>query len=261
MIPFIIFLVSFFASVIGAICGIGGGIIIKPVLDALGVFSVSTANFLSGCTVLAMSVYSVMRNLNGGKSSIDWQRGTFLGVGSALGGITGKLLFDTIKALFSNVNTIGAIQAVALFILTAATIVYTLKKSRLSTHSIKHWAVCVFFGLVLGLMSSFLGIGGGPINLVVLSYFFSMPTKTAAQNSLYIILLSQIGNLVMTIATSSVPAFSVIHLLGMICLGILGGAVGRAVNRKIDGMVVDKLFIGLLFLILIICTYNFFRYI
>ncbi|MEI3183290.1 MAG: sulfite exporter TauE/SafE family protein [Lachnospiraceae bacterium] len=39
-------------------------------------------------------------------------------------------------------------------------------------------------------MSSFLGIGGGPINLVVLLYFFSMDTKAAAQNSLYIILFS-----------------------------------------------------------------------
>ena len=37
----------------------------------------------------------------------------------------------------------------------------------------------------LGIISSFLGIGGGPINLVVLFFFFSMPTKIAAENSLY----------------------------------------------------------------------------
>lgn len=30
------FCVSFFASIAGAICGIGGGVIIKPVLDMLG---------------------------------------------------------------------------------------------------------------------------------------------------------------------------------------------------------------------------------
>ena len=30
------FLISFGASIIGAICGIGGGVIIKPVLDASG---------------------------------------------------------------------------------------------------------------------------------------------------------------------------------------------------------------------------------
>ena len=32
--------ISFGASIAGAICGIGGGVIIKPVLDAFGVLSV-----------------------------------------------------------------------------------------------------------------------------------------------------------------------------------------------------------------------------
>ncbi|MFR9254508.1 MAG: hypothetical protein ACLVJ6_02695 [Merdibacter sp.] len=45
------FLISFGASIIGAICGIGGGIIIKPVMDAFGALDVSIINFLSGCTV------------------------------------------------------------------------------------------------------------------------------------------------------------------------------------------------------------------
>ncbi|MGC6176872.1 hypothetical protein [Lacrimispora sp. 38-1] len=47
------FLVSFLASIIGAICGIGGGVIIKPTLDLLHLASVSSINFLSGCKVLA----------------------------------------------------------------------------------------------------------------------------------------------------------------------------------------------------------------
>ena len=57
---------------------------------------------------------------------------------------------------------------------------------------VKNSLVCVAVGLTLGIMSSFLGIGGGPINLVVLYFFFSMETKVAAQNSLYIILIFQI---------------------------------------------------------------------
>ena len=43
----IFFLVSLLASVVGAICGIGGGVIIKPVLDLLHLESVSTISFLS----------------------------------------------------------------------------------------------------------------------------------------------------------------------------------------------------------------------
>ncbi len=59
----IFFIISFGACIVGAICGIGGGVIIKPVLDAFGVLSVSAISFLSGCTVLAMTCYSVGKGL------------------------------------------------------------------------------------------------------------------------------------------------------------------------------------------------------
>ena len=36
MTTFIFLTISFLASTVGAICGIGGGVIIKPVLDAFG---------------------------------------------------------------------------------------------------------------------------------------------------------------------------------------------------------------------------------
>ena len=55
-----VFLVCFLASVVGAICGIGGGVIIKPVLDAFGIMDVATISFLSGCTVLSMRLYSLV---------------------------------------------------------------------------------------------------------------------------------------------------------------------------------------------------------
>ena len=75
----IIYLViSLLASVVGAICGIGGGVIIKPVLDLCGLASVSTISFLSGCTVLSMSCYSVAKNLSSSKSHIDMKTGTSL---------------------------------------------------------------------------------------------------------------------------------------------------------------------------------------
>ena len=48
MLYLIFLLVCFFASVIGAICGIGGGVIIKPVLDAFGVMDAAQISFLSG---------------------------------------------------------------------------------------------------------------------------------------------------------------------------------------------------------------------
>ena len=200
------FCVSFFASIAGAICGIGGGVIIKPVLDMLGLASVATISFLSGCTVLSMSCYTVGKNIVAGDNRVDFRTGTPLAIGAAVGGVVGKQLFSTIAGMFPNPNTVGVVQSICLAIITIGTFVYTLFKARIQGKHITNPEFCVIIGLVLGLMSSFLGIGGGPINLVVLFYFFSMETKTAAQNSLYIILFSQITSLLTTQRAGVHPA-------------------------------------------------------
>ena len=100
MTQIIFVLVSFLASVIGCICGIGGGVIIKPVLDAFGLYSVSTISFMSGCIVLAMTTYSVVKAKLAKESVIEKGTGTWLGLGAAGGGLLGKQLFDLIKVLF-----------------------------------------------------------------------------------------------------------------------------------------------------------------
>ena len=83
-----------------------------------------------------------------------------------------------------------------------------------------------------------------------------METKTAAQNSLYIILFSQIASLLNTLITRTVPEFAFGLLILMVAGGILGGAAGRIVNRKMDSAMVNKLFIGLMVIIMLICVYN-----
>lgn len=70
------FAVSFFSSIVGAICGIGGGVVIKPVLDLLRMGEPSTINFLSGCTVLSMSLYSVSKAILAGDSKVEMSTGT-----------------------------------------------------------------------------------------------------------------------------------------------------------------------------------------
>ena len=249
------FVVAFLSSIVGAICGIGGGVVIKPVLDMLQMGAPATINFLSGCTVLSMSLYSVSKALRSGDSKVEMSTGTPLALGAALGGVVGKEMFSAVKALFDGSPMVGGVQAIALGIITLGTLLYTLNKSRIKTRTTSNKLVCLVIGLLLGIMSSFLGIGGGPINLVVLGYFFSMDTKTAAANSLYIILFSQLASLIATLI-SGVPEFRIPALILMVAGGIGGGIVGRKLNKKMDNRAVDKLFIGLMVLIVGICVYN-----
>ena len=256
----IFFLVSLMASTVGAICGIGGGVTIKPVLDLLHLEEVATISFLAGCTVLSMSCYSVGRAMLAGERRVSLSTGTPLALGSAAGGLLGSQLFAAVKAMFASPNAVGAVQAVCLAIVTAGTLIYTLRKSQISTLQVANQAACLLIGLALGCMSSFLGIGGGPINLVVLHFFFSMDTKTAAANSLYIILFGQLFSLLTTIFTQTVPPFRLLVLVLMIAGGIGGGIIGRTLNKKLDNHLVDRLFIVLMVVIIGISIFNSIRY-
>jgi len=153
---------------------------------------------------------------------------------------------------------VGVVQAACLLIVTVFTLVYTVFKDRITTKKLRGLPVLILVGLLLGIMSSFLGIGGGPINLVVLFYLFSMTTKEAVITSLYIIFISQIASLATAIITNTVPEFPVKVLVVMAAGGILGGVVGRIVNKKIADKTVDKLFIGLMAVMIVINIYNIF---
>jgi len=253
-------LVCFLASVAGCICGIGGGIIIKPVLDSLGVYPAATISFISSCIVLSMTCYTVVNATLSGESMIRKGISTFLGLGAALGGVLGKVLFDFIQSASPNANMVGAVQSALLFVVMLGTLTYMLYSAKISNHSVTKRRTCVLIGFGLGLLSSFLGIGGGPINLVVLSFFFSMNTKEAAQNSLFIILLSQCTSLILTLATGTVPEFPVLPFTLMVTAGIMGGVAGRRINKHLDGVAVGKLLNGLIIIIMLVCAYNFWRY-
>lgn len=260
MLYIIVFLVCFLSSIAGAICGIGGGVIIKPVMDALDVMSVSTVSFLSGCTVLSMTTYSVLKSKFSGESRIEKKTGFPLALGAAFGGVAGKWLFSLISSLSPDKDRVGAVQAACLFVVTLGTLFYTLRKDKIKTYHVTAPVVCVVIGVVLGILSSFLGIGGGPINLVVLFFFFSMPTKAAAENSLYIIFFSQIASLLSSAVSGSIPEFKISMLLMMAAGGIGGGIAGRIINKRISDELVNRLFIGLMVVILFINLYNIYRF-
>ena len=257
----IICAVSLFSTIVGSICGIGGGIIIKPALDITGVVSVAAGSFLSGCVVLVMSTYSVIKSRMSGQSKIVPRIATPLAIGAILGGVTGQDLFQYIKTILDNPERIGAVQAVCLFIITVGTLTFTLKNKDIKTHKFNNIFLCVILGFALGIISSFLGIGGGPINLIVFFYFFSMSVKTATQNSLYVIFFSQVSNLIMTIILGKVPEVGIELIILMGICGLLGGIIGGKFYKHLSEKNVTILFVLLMILILIINVINFIRFI
>lgn len=249
----ILFIICFGASIVGAICGIGGGVIIKPLIDSFGLLTVAQASFLSGCTVLAMSSYSTISMVVKKDKGLQVRTSVPLGIGAAVGGVVGKIIFNMIS---DGSNTVSIIQSSILLALTIMIFLYAIFKKRIHTFEIKSIFAFIIIGLFLGVMSSFLGIGGGPINLVILSFFFSMNTKVAAKNSICIILISQIASLVYSFIAGKVPQFDWYILVVMAAGGVVGGILGRIIDKKLDDKAVNILYLILNAVIVLICMFN-----
>ena len=158
----------------------------------IGLLPVSTVSFCSGCTVLGMSVCSLIKNRNDGVK-LQLKMSTALAIGAVGGGLVGKWMFEMVRSGFGNERMLGAIQAIFLTIITIGVFLYVCNKDKLPSKHVDNFFVAILIGVFLGVISSFLGIGGGTSNVAVLFFFFSMEAKEAAKNSLYIIIFSQIS--------------------------------------------------------------------
>lgn len=116
----------FIATAIGGISGIGGGVIIKPVMDALLDMPVSTISFMSGYTILAMSIVSMISSGNS-DAKIDKYRSTLLAVGGTIGGIAGKTLWGWILSEYGII--VNVVQQILMILLTFGVILYTRNRS------------------------------------------------------------------------------------------------------------------------------------
>ena len=255
----ILFIVCILASSIGAVVGAGGGVIIKPVLDMIGLLPVSTVSFCSGCTVLGMSVCSLIRNRNDGVK-LEIKMSTALAIGAVGGGLVGKWMFELVRNGFGDERMLGAIQAIFLTLITIGVFLYVCNKDKLPSKHVDNFFVAIIIGVFLGIISSFLGIGGGTSNVAVLFFFFSMEAKQAAKNSLYIIIFSQISSIISAVATGSVPDFTWMNLIFMVAGGISGALVGAAISKRVDNKGVEKILKVLLLVIIAMDFYNVLKY-
>lgn len=247
--------IAFGASLIGAISGLGGGVIIKPILDLVGDYSASTIALLSACTVLAMSVTALLRNLHA-KIPIKLRLSVLLSAGAFAGGYLGNFLFDCALRGFFHAAAVTLLQNLLLTGLLIGVLVYMNRfRNRVGFH-LQASPVIIGVGLCLGAVSSFLGIGGGPINMVVLTLFFSMDTKSAAVHSILLIFFSQTAKLTTVALSSGFVGQDLTMLWLMIPAGIIGGLLGAKLHHKLPARRIVTVFNFTVAFIILVSLFN-----
>ncbi len=249
----IYFFIALVSCLIAGICGIGGGVIMKPIISFLGYYDTISINYLTVTTLLVVYISSIVSSWIKGVK-VEFNTIGYLPIGTILGGALGKIFL-----LYSG-SDIALLQSICLAIINMCVLLYLVFKNRINTVFIRNTFFIIFLGFVLGTIASFLGIGGGPIYIVALHYFYSMQSKDIIKNSMLLIFLSHTTSLIITLVTNSIPDVENSILLFMCIGGVIGGFVGRKITQRTSERVDERLLIIVIFGLLMLGGFNIYNY-
>lgn len=254
----IYFLVALFSTILGSSAGLGGGIIIKPVLDSLGDYALPTINLLSSSTIFIMSIVTVFYQLKK-KDKINPKNTIVVATGSVVGGIIGQKLMNFILSKDINIGLINNIQSIIIIILLISVFLYMRNKDNIKSYKINNILAIGLLGLFLGAISAFLGIGGGPINVAAFTILFSMTANEAARNSILVIFFSQGSKIISIAATTGFSSYKLDMLPYMLVGGVFGGIIGYKINKSVSEKSIIKIFNSVTLSIILLNLYNIFK--
>ena len=174
------------------------------------------------------------------------------GIGAFLGGGSGVIIKPLLTLLVDDTTeVINFISSVSVCAMSCSS---TVKHLRAKTKV--DFKTVLLGGAVLGILSSFLGIGGGPINIMFFLLFFSMSMKEATVYSVAVIFFSQLSKLVTYVATATVPKFDYRILLIAAPAAVIAGIIGAALNKKANNKIVTRVFSAVLGVFICLNIYN-----
>ena len=236
----IMLLIGIFGGFISGLVGIGGAIIIYPMLlllPPLVGLPTYSAYIASGLTSSQVFFSTLSGSVKAYKNK-DFSRTLVLNMGSGMiiGSILGAILANLINVQFVNmVYIIIALLALILMFIKVAPSTSHIKFNRL---------LLITIGGIIGLVSGIVGAGGAFIIIPVLLVIFKLPMNTVVTNSIVIAFISSIGAFIIKLLQGYIPVNSAIPLiLGSILFTPLGMKIGQKIPDYIQKMIVSILIV------------------
>lgn len=232
-------IVILFACILGAIVGLGGGVFIRPIFDAIGYHGVLDINFFASAAILSMAVVSTVKKIKDGVK-IDVKKALLISSGAVVGGLIGNLVLEHLINVFEYESQVQMAQIIATVIVLTLSLILTAKNHL--RYEIRQLWVCALLGVFLGSVAVFLGIGGGPINVPILMIFFSMDIKLASAFSIVIIFFSHLSRMVTMGITVGYAQFDLPLLPVIVISAAVGGLIGARLSKVFSDNTVKRLF-------------------
>lgn len=247
-------LVAFIATLLGTLTGLGGGVIIKPVMDMISDFPVDTIGVISSITVFSMSAVSIVKYYSKGKR-LPTHIVLPIGIGSAIGGVIGQFVLDELSLLLT-MDQVKLIQNAFMLLMLIGVFLYMKFKPTLGNLPKHILLLSVVIGTLLGLVSSLLGIGGGPFNIVAFLFIFTFDIKLASISSLVSILFSQMAKLITIAVSTGYAGYNLEIVPFMVFAAIFGAQTASRLTKYLTAERVEVLFLAMMWVITAITLYN-----
>lgn len=248
------FLIAFGATTVGALTGMGGGVIIKPLCDIIGPYDAQTIGVLACVTVFSMALVSLGRQFRQ-KACFALETSVPLSAGAVLGGSIGQRILERAASHWPDAQVVIA-QNVTLSLVIGLVFWYMLHKNELPSLHLRGLVPAVLTGVLLGASSSFLGIGGGPVNVALMIFLFSFDTKTATVCSILTILFAQVSKMATLLLGGGLGRYDFSVLPCMVLGAVLGGLLGARLNKRLSEKTVEHAFNAVQMLVLTLCLVN-----
>ncbi len=243
--------IGFCIGTYGTIIGVGGGFILVPLLmllfphDSPSVITAASLAIIFVNSTSGSFAYARMRR-------IGYRTGILLSLPTIPGALLGAYLTAFIPRREFGVIFGGLVVAAAAFLSInrglrmrsksasapsprpAGRIVETVVDREGKSHPLSYnIPLGMGLSLLIGLLSSLVGIGGGLIHVPLLTYLFGFPLHIATATSHFVLIFTSLAGLLMHVIGGTWPR----HLLRDACLaiGVVGGAqLGAFLSRRIS---------------------------
>lgn len=263
MIFVIMALVGIMSGIVGALIGLGGGVILVP---ALLFFGTSFAFFpeLSPQKIVGLSV--IMMIFTGLSSTlaymkvrtVDYKSGLIFFAGSAPGTVIGafvnknldlpsfNLYFGILLVFLSLLLLLrDHLKAVHWFVENGRKTTFVDKENKQYVYGYPIW-FALLLTFFVGFASGLFGIGGGSIIVPAMILLFLFPPHVAVGTSMFMVFLSALVNSVAHISLGNVPW---IYTFAVVPGAYIGAKIGAKLNKRLNSeMLVTILRIVLLIL-------------
>lgn len=241
--PLVIVLIALglLAGTFGALVGLGGSIILVPVLTLMGIFPVRSAIGAGLLCVIASS--SAAAGVYVRRGWVDVRLGMLLELGTVAGAVAGAVVATLLpeawlKALFG------------VFLLGAAVLMWRRPPSEAEEMSdtvpeyyARNYPLGLGVSTAAGGVSGLLGIGGGPIQVPLMYLAMDVPLKIAAATSNFIMGVTAAAGALLYYGRGEV----IVALTAPLVLGVfLGAQLGSRFARRVQSRVIQLLLLVIL---------------